>query len=138
MSLRIHLLRSPASLDIGDAEGGIPCRRHRKRSMDLHSDPLHFFHCRGSQGKFIRRHDHIRDALHNMIGVAVRDDTANNIAVMIEPPLVCLISAPDPSVSAPEIPCRGDWLRSQETPQNSVLGIFFCVVLGILCSTLKI
>jgi hypothetical protein len=28
----------------------------------LNSDPLHFFHCRSSQGQFIRRHDHIRDA----------------------------------------------------------------------------
>ena len=64
MSLRIRLLRLPASLDVGDAEG-----------VDLHSDPLHFFHCRSSQGQFIRRHDHIRDALHDMIGVAVRDQT---------------------------------------------------------------
>ena len=73
MSLRIRLLRSPASLDVGDAEGGILCRCNKR--VDLHSDPLHFFHCRSSQGQFIRRHDHIRDALHDMISVAVRDDT---------------------------------------------------------------
>ena len=101
MSLRIRLLRSPASLDVGDAEGGILCRCNKR--VDLHSDPLHFFHCRSSQGQFIRRHDHIRDALHDMIGVAVRDDTPYSIAVTIEP-LVRLISAPDPPVSAPDPP----------------------------------
>jgi hypothetical protein len=71
--------------------------------VDLHSDPLHFFHCRSSQGQFIRHHDHIRDVLHDMIGVAVRDDTPYSIAVTIEP-LVRLISAPGPPVSAPDPP----------------------------------
>ena len=101
MSLRIRLLRSPASLDVGDAEGGILCRCNKR--VDLHSDPLHFFHCRSSQGQFIRRHDHIRDALHDMIGASVRDDTPYNISLTIEP-LVRLLSIPDSLASAPDPP----------------------------------
>ena len=73
LSLSIRLLRSPpASLDIGDVKGGILCRCNRQ--VDLNSDPLHFFHCRSSQGQFIRRREHIRDALHDMIRASVRDD----------------------------------------------------------------
>ena len=65
--------------------GGILCRCNKR--VDLNSDPLHFFHCWGSQGKIIRRHDHIRDAIHDMIGASVRDDTPYHNSVTIEPPL---------------------------------------------------
>ena len=85
-----------------------------------------FFHCRSSQGQFIRRHDHIRDALHDMIGVAVRNDTPYDIAVTIKP-LVRLISAPDLPVSAPD-PQRRNltpllWIRtiSRTSPASIVL-----------------
>ena len=72
MSLRIRLLRSLASLDVGDAEGGILVSV--QQAGDLHSYPLHFFHCQQGQ-QFIRRHDHIRDTLHDMIDASsVRDD----------------------------------------------------------------
>ena len=60
---------------------------------------IHFFHCRISQGQFNRRHDHIRDALHDMTGASVRDDTPYNISVTREP-LVRLLSIPDPFASA--------------------------------------
>ena len=52
-----------------------------------------------AKDSFIRRHDHIRDALHDMTGASVRDDTPYNISVTIEP-LVCLLSIPDPLASA--------------------------------------
>ena len=102
MSLRIRLLRSPASLDIGDAEGGIPVSV--QQAGDLHSYPLHFFHCQQGQ-QFIRRHDHIiRDTLlHDMIDASVRDDIPYNISVTIEP-LVRLLSIPDPLASAQDSP----------------------------------
>ena len=60
---------------------------------------IRFFHCRISQGQFNRRHDHIRDALHDMTGASVRDDTPYNISVTREP-LVRLLSIPDPLASA--------------------------------------
>jgi hypothetical protein len=46
-------LRSPASLDVGDAEGYVLCRCNRR--VSLATDPMHFLHCPSSQGKFIRR-----------------------------------------------------------------------------------
>jgi len=46
MSLRLRLLRSPASLDVGDAEGDIVCRCNRRVSIT--ADPIHFFHCPSS------------------------------------------------------------------------------------------
>ena len=69
MALRLRLLRSPASLDVGDAEGGIVCRCNRR--IDIIADPMHFFHCPSSQGQFIRRHNHIRDAIMDQIGDAI-------------------------------------------------------------------
>ena len=59
MALRLRLLRSPASLDVGDAEGGIVCRCNRR--VNILEDAMHFFHCPSSQGQFICRHNHIRD-----------------------------------------------------------------------------
>ena len=102
MSLRIRLLRLPASLDVGDAEGDILCRCNKR--VALHSDPLNFIHCRSSQGQFIRRHDHIRDALHDTIAASVRDDTPYNISVTIIEPLTRLLSVPDPFTSVPNPP----------------------------------
>ena len=103
LSLRIRLLRSPASIsDVGDAEGGILCRCNKR--VDLLSDPLHFFHCRSSQGQFLRRHDHIRDALLDQI-FAAWDDSAYRFSAEIEP-LVRLFTAstvpprPDPDPAA--------------------------------------
>ncbi len=52
MSLRIRLLRSPASLEVRDAERGILCRCNKP--VNLNSDPLQFLHCRSSQGQFLR------------------------------------------------------------------------------------
>jgi hypothetical protein len=89
-------------LDVGDAKRGILCRCNKQ--VDLSSDPLHFFHCRSSQGQFIRRREHIRDALHDMICASVRDDdTPYNISLTIEP-LVLLLSIPDSLASAPDPP----------------------------------
>jgi hypothetical protein len=51
MALRLRLLRSPPSLNGGDAEGGIVCRCNRR--INIIADPLHFFHCPSSQGQFI-------------------------------------------------------------------------------------
>ena len=62
MALRLRLLRSPASLDVGDVEGGIVCRCNRR--INIIADPMHFFHCPSSQDQFILRcHNHIRDAI---------------------------------------------------------------------------
>ncbi len=66
MALRLRLLRSPASLDVGDAEGGVLCRCNRR--VCLTADPMHFFHCPSSQGQYIRRQDHIRVAIIDQIG----------------------------------------------------------------------
>jgi hypothetical protein len=50
-----RLLRSPVSLDVGDAEGGIVCRCNRR--INIIADPMHFFHCpTSSQGQFNHRH----------------------------------------------------------------------------------
>ena len=67
MALRLRLLKSPASLDVGDdAEGGIVCRCNRR--INILADPtMHFFHCPSSQGQFIRHHNHIRDAIMDQI-----------------------------------------------------------------------
>ncbi len=35
---------------------------------------MHFFHCPNSQAQYIRRHDHIRDAIIDQIGDAIRPD----------------------------------------------------------------
>jgi hypothetical protein len=58
---RRRLLRSPASLDVGGAKGGIVCLFNQR--INMIADPMHFFHCPSSQGQFIRRHNHIRDAI---------------------------------------------------------------------------
>ena len=71
--------------------GGITLCRCNKR-VDLHSDPL-FFHCRSSQGKFIRRYDYIRD---DIIGASVRDDPWSASSL-----LRCIRTVPDPLTSAP-------------------------------------
>ncbi len=42
MALRLRLLKSPAFLDIGDAEGGVLCRCNQR--VCLTADPMHFFH----------------------------------------------------------------------------------------------
>ena len=69
MALRLRLLRSPASSDVGDAEGGVLCRCNRR--VCLLADPMHFFHCTSSQGQYIRRHNHIRDAIMDQLGSAL-------------------------------------------------------------------
>ena len=85
MSLRLRLLRSPASLDVGDAEGVILCRCNRR--VSILADSMHFFHCPSSQGQFICRHNHIRDAIMDQIGDArdMRPDEGPHIAVEWEP-----------------------------------------------------
>jgi hypothetical protein len=105
MALRLRLLRSPASLDVGDAEGGIVCRCNRR--INLIADPMHFFHCPSSQGQFIRRHNHIRDAIMDQIGDAVdmRPDEGPHIEVEWEPRVLAHVSA---SSSAPPAPSRAD------------------------------
>jgi hypothetical protein len=72
MVLRLRLLRSPASLDVGDVEGGILCRCNRR--VCLTADPMHFFHCPSNQGQYVRRHDHIRDAIIDQIDDAIRPE----------------------------------------------------------------
>ena len=75
MALRLRLLRSPASLDVGDAEGGIVCRCNRR--VNILEDAMHFFHCPSSQGQFICRHNHIRDAIMDQIGDSVDNQPGN-------------------------------------------------------------
>ena len=102
MALRLRLLRSPASLDIGDAEGCIMCRCNRR--VCLTTDPMHFFHCPSSQGQYIRRHDHIRDAIIiDQIGDAIRPDKdPQDIEVEREPLVrVRLPPSPDPPPAPP-------------------------------------
>ena len=100
VALRLRLLRSPASLDVGDAEGCVWCRCNRRISLAL--DPMHFFHCPSSQGQFIRRHNHICDAIMDQVADSVRSDTCLfDIAVESEPLLrLCLPALPSPSSSA--------------------------------------
>ena len=69
MTLRLRLLRSPPSMEVGDAEGGIVCRCNWR--INIIADPMHIFHCPSSQGQFIRRHNHIRDAIMDQIGDAI-------------------------------------------------------------------
>ncbi len=64
-----HLLRSPASLDVGGAKGGIVCLFNKR--INMIADPMHFFHCPSSQGQFIRRHNHIRDTIMFQIADAI-------------------------------------------------------------------
>ena len=82
IALRLRLLRSPASSDVGDAEGGVFCRCNRR--VCLADDPMHFFHCPSSQGQYIRRHNHIRDALMDQIAESDAD-AHHDISVECEP-----------------------------------------------------
>ena len=80
MALRLCLLKSPASLDVGDAEAGVLCQCNRW--VCLASGSMHFFHCPSSQGQYIRRHDHIRDAIIDYISDALHpDDDPSDIEV---------------------------------------------------------
>ena len=104
MSLRLRLLRSPASLDVGDAEGGIVCRCNRR--VNIIADPMHFFHCPSSQGQFICRHNHIRDAIMDQIGDSVDtrpDGEGPHIGVQWEPRVFAHVS---PRPDAPPTPSR--------------------------------
>ena len=106
MSLRLRLLRSPASLGVGDAEGGIVCRCNRR--VNILEDAMHFFHCPSSQGQFICRHNHIRDAIMDQIGDSVDNQPGNegpHIEVEWEP--LVLARAP-PMPDPPPSPPRAD------------------------------
>jgi hypothetical protein len=101
-ALRLRLLRSPASLDVGDAEGYVLCRCNRRVSLAM--DPMHFLHCPSSQGQFIRRHDHICDAIYDQLAESAR--TANDrrvIALTREPLLAGSIPATSAAGEAMEI-----------------------------------
>ena len=103
MALRLRLLRFPASLDVGDAEGGIVCRCNRR--VNILEDAMHFFHCPTSQGQFICRHNHIRDAIIDQIGGSVDNQPGNegpHIEVEWEPLVRAHAPpAPDPPPSPP-------------------------------------
>ncbi len=104
MALRLRLLRSPASLDVGDAEGGIVCRCNRR--VNILEDAMHFFHCPSSQGQFICRHNHIRDAIMDqIIGDSVDNQPGNegpHIEVEWEPLVLARAPpTPDPPPSPP-------------------------------------
>jgi hypothetical protein len=101
MALRLRQLRSPpASLDVGDAEGGVLCKCNRR--VCLTADPMHFFHCLSSQGQYIRRHDHIRDAIIDQIGDAIRPEDPYDIGVEREPLVRAhLPPSPDPPPAPP-------------------------------------
>jgi hypothetical protein len=106
MALRLRLLRSPASLDVGDAEGGIVCRCNRR--VNILEDTMHFFHCPSSQGQFICRRNHIRDAIMDQIGDSVDNQPGNegpHIEVEWEP--LMLARAP-PMPEPPPSPPRAD------------------------------
>ena len=100
MALRLRLLTSPASLDVGDSAGAVLCRCNR--SVSLVTDPFHCLHCPSSQGQFIRRHNHVRDSLHDLIEWATHKATSScGISVEVEPLLRIL--PPDPA-SIPDVP----------------------------------
>ena len=86
-------LTPPASLDVGDAEGCVWCRCNQRISLD--KDPMHFFHCPSSQGQFIRRHNHIRDAISDQLAESVRHDTCPyDVSVELEPLVRHCLPAP--------------------------------------------
>jgi hypothetical protein len=88
MALCLRLLRSPASLDVGDAEGGVLCRCNRR--VCLTADPMHFFHCPSSQGQFIQ------------IGDAIRPEDPYDIGVERKPLVRAhLPPSPDPPPALP-------------------------------------
>ncbi len=67
----------------------------------LTADPMHFFHC-PSQGLYIRRHDHIRDAIIDQIGDAIRPEHPFDIGVEREPLVRAhLPPSPDPPPATP-------------------------------------
>jgi hypothetical protein len=100
MALRLRLLSSPASLDVGDSAGAVLCRCNR--SVSLVTDPFHCLHCPSSQGQFIRRHNHVRDSLHDLIEWATHKAAYPcGISVEVEPLLRIL--PPDPA-SLPDVP----------------------------------
>jgi hypothetical protein len=68
---------------------------------------MHFSHCPSSQGQFIRRHNHIRDAIMFQIGDAIdlRPHEGPHIEVEWEPLVLAHVSlTPDP----PSSPLRAD------------------------------
>ena len=88
---------------VGDAEGGIVCRCNRR--INILADPtMHFFHRPSSQGQFIRRHNHIRDAIMDQIGDAIdmQPHEGPHIDVEWEPLVLAHVSiTPDPPPSPP-------------------------------------
>ena len=60
-ALRMRLLLSPASPDVGDTEGAVHCRCGRK--VVLQEDPYHPLHCPKSQWHYWQRHNAVRDHL---------------------------------------------------------------------------
>ena len=65
---------------------------------------MHFFHCPSSHGRFIRRHNHIRDAIMDQIGDAIdmRLHEGPHIEVELEPLMLAHFSlTPDPPPSPP-------------------------------------
>ena len=63
---------------------------------------MHFFHCPSSQDQYIRRHDHIWDAIIDQIGDAIRREDPYDNEVEREP----LVRAhlPPPLDSSPAVP----------------------------------
>ena len=100
-ALRLRLLRSPASLDVGDAEGFVWCRCDRR--ISLATDPMHFLHCPSNQGQFIRRHNHICDAIYDQLAESTRTATDRVLALTREPLLARSIPAPSTTGEAMEI-----------------------------------
>eukprot|EP01036_Dinobryon_divergens_P061879 gene61879-biopygen31300 len=100
-ALRLRLLRSPASLDVGDAEGFVWCRSDRR--VSLATDPMHFLHCPSSQGQFIRRHNHICDAIYDQLAESTRTANDRVLALTREPLLARSIPAPSATSEAMEI-----------------------------------
>ena len=61
---------------------------------------MHFFHCPSSQGQFIRRHNHIRDAISDQLAESVRQDSCPyDISVELESLVRSCLPAPLPPPS---------------------------------------
>ena len=79
-ALRMRLLLSPASSDVGDTEGAVHCRCGKR--VVIREDPYHPLHCPKSQWHWWQRHNAVRD---HLIGFAQKHLGESGTAVIKEP-----------------------------------------------------
>ena len=96
-SLRMRLLQSPASSDVGASDGTVLCSC--KRLINIHDQPFHCIDCAANQCFFIGRHNAVRDILIAFL----RRHRKDALAIPTEPLVTATSTAGDVGVIAPRL-----------------------------------